>query len=134
MSEIQAPPSETPVAKSGFTAPAGSPLSGKTKPEKINVRLFDLCRFQRQELLMAELITMAEYMWLSGGCFLSQGQGSPSPRRLENYDEIRKYLSALEEVCDSDQLKRAQAKANMEVTNARRKPTNSRHEKEITEY
>ena len=69
-------------------------LSKKEKPETINDRLFDLCRYQRSELLEAELITYEEYNFLMHDCPLAQGSGSPSPRRLESYDKIRDELTA----------------------------------------
>lgn len=73
-----------------------SALCAKTKPEKINVRLFDLVRYMRAELHEAELITDSEYGWLCSEASLATGAGSPSPRRLEDYDELRRRLSALE--------------------------------------
>lgn len=57
-----------------------------------NRRLFDLVRYQRSELLEAELITEEEYGWLCHGCDMAKGGGSPSPRRLEDYDEIRRKM------------------------------------------
>lgn len=61
-----------------------------------NVRLFDLVRFMRSELHAAELITDDEYSWLCHGAEManSKAGGSPSPRRLEDYDGIRKQLAA----------------------------------------
>ncbi len=61
-----------------------------------NVRLFDLVRFMRSELHEAELITDEEYAWLCMGCAMAKGQGSPSPRRLEDYDEIRDRMNRME--------------------------------------
>jgi len=61
-----------------------------------SARLFDLVRFQRMELLESELITSEEYDWLAHGCKLAKGQGSPSPRRLEDYDRIRERMDAME--------------------------------------
>lgn len=71
-------------------------LSTKAPPEQINKRLFDLCRFMRSELLHAELITEKEFSFLIFDCPLAQGSGSPSPRRLEDYDAIRLRLTTAE--------------------------------------
>ena len=62
-----------------------------------NVRLFDLVRFMRSELHQAELITDEEYSWLCAEAELATAPegGSPSPRRLEDYDDLRKQLSDL---------------------------------------
>lgn len=60
-----------------------------------HVRLFDLVRFMRAELHQADLITSEEYAWLCMEAPLSKGGGSPSPRRLEDYDDIRARLTAL---------------------------------------
>ena len=54
-----------------------------------NTRLFDLVRYMRFELHEAELITDEEYAWICAEAPMAKGQGSPSPRRLEDYDEIR---------------------------------------------
>jgi len=64
------------------------------KNEITNARLFDLVRFMRAELHQAELITDDEYVWLCADAPLatSKNGGSPSPRRLEDYDELRKRL------------------------------------------
>ncbi len=61
-----------------------------------NVRLFDLVRFMRSELHEAELITDQEYGWLCAEAPMAKGQGSPSPRRLEGYDEIRAKMKRME--------------------------------------
>jgi hypothetical protein len=65
---------------------------------KINthLRLFDLVRFMRAELHQADLITDEEYAWLCMEAPMNQGAGSPSPRRLEDYDELRAKLNAQE--------------------------------------
>lgn len=62
-----------------------------------NVRLFDLVRYSRASLYEDELITDEEYAWLCGGAEMANSPkgGSPSPRRLEDYDEIRKQLEAM---------------------------------------
>ena len=60
-------------------------------------RLWDLVRYQRGELLDAGLITLKEYTDLvSYETADKAGQGSPSPRRLESYDAMRKRLDALD--------------------------------------
>ena len=61
----------------------------KNKPEEINKRLFDLVRYSRAELHEQDLITDEEYSWLLADCELNKGGGSPSPRRLEDYDSIK---------------------------------------------
>jgi hypothetical protein len=62
-----------------------------------HTRLFDLVRFMRAELHQADLITDEEYAWLCMEAPMAKGQGSPSPRRLEDYDELRGKLSAMTE-------------------------------------
>lgn len=84
------------TADNGVGSTGGSALCAKTKPEKINARLFDLVRYMRAELHKADLITDSEYGWLCSEASLATGAGSPSPRRLENYDELRRRLDALE--------------------------------------
>lgn len=74
----------------------------KTSPSesKINthVRLFDLVRQARATLHDENLITDEEYAWLCGGPMAVDDKkgGSPSPRRLEDYDDLRETLSALQ--------------------------------------
>jgi hypothetical protein len=63
---------------------------------KTNKRLFDLVRYQRSELLQAGLITEDEYLYLLADAPLAKGGGSPSPRRLEDYDEIRAKMKSME--------------------------------------
>lgn len=67
-------------------------------PDNINThtRLFDLVRFMRSELHEAELITDEEYSWLLSEAKMAKGKGSPSPRRLEDYDRIRERTKQLE--------------------------------------
>lgn len=58
-----------------------------------NVRLFDLVRHQRSALHKDGLITDEEYAWLCGSeMAMSPQGGSPSPRRLEDYDHMRETL------------------------------------------
>ena len=66
------------------------------KAQNINthVRLFDLVRFMRSELHRADLITDEEYSWLLYEAPMAKGSGSPSPRRLDDYDEIRAELKS----------------------------------------
>lgn len=60
-------------------------------------RMWDLVRYQRSELLDVGLITIHEYGELASlETQNSPGQGSPSARRLESYDEMRQRLDALE--------------------------------------
>lgn len=70
-----------------------------TAPAAINtnLRLFDLVRQMRSELHQADLITDEEYAWLSGWAAMAHSPdgGSPSPRRLEDYDRVRDELVAL---------------------------------------
>jgi hypothetical protein len=56
-------------------------------------RLFDLVRYMRSELHEAELITDEEYAWLAAEAPMAKGSGSPSPRRLEDYDDVRANLA-----------------------------------------
>ena len=59
-----------------------------------NVRLFDLVRFMRAELHEADLITDEEYVWLCAEAPMAHSKqgGSPSPRRLEDYDDLHAQL------------------------------------------
>lgn len=60
-------------------------------------RMWDLVRVQRHALLDANLITRDEYAELLAAETSSQpGTGSPSPRRLESYDEVRAKLEQAE--------------------------------------
>ena len=53
-------------------------------------RMWDLVRQMRAELLDQRLITLEEYALLASAETQDKpGQGSPAPRRLENYDELR---------------------------------------------
>jgi len=74
-----------------------------------NKRLFDLVRYQRSELHGEGLITDEEYFWLCAEADMAKGGGSPSPRRLEDYDE--KYSKFKEELAavtvERDALKAA---------------------------
>jgi hypothetical protein len=89
-------------------------LSNKTNAERINVRLFDLVRYMRSELHAENLITDDEYTWLCLKEFPNDPKtGSPSPRRLEDYDQLRAYVSALEDRMDSHGLQAAQRAAGM---------------------
>lgn len=56
-----------------------------------NVRLFDLVRYMMAKLHEEQLITDSEYAWLCGGSDMANSPkgGSPSPRRLEDYDAMR---------------------------------------------
>jgi hypothetical protein len=87
------------VDRARFAA-ASSKVSPPQAPSDINthVRLFDLVRQSRATLHEDELITDSEYAWLCGNAPMAQGQGSPSPRRLEDYDEIRARMDRMEEV------------------------------------
>jgi hypothetical protein len=65
-----------------------------------NVRLFDLVRYMRRELHEAGLITDEEYYWLCSSAPLARNpdlNGSPSRRRLEDYDDLRKQLTTLQQ-------------------------------------
>lgn len=62
-----------------------------------NRRLFDLVRFMRSELHEADLISDEEYSWLLSEAPMAKGSGSPSPRRLEDYDQVKaSYMESLE--------------------------------------
>lgn len=69
----------------------------KKQPISTHLRQFDLVRFMRRELLDAELITEEEYAWLCMESPMARGGGSPSPRRLEDYDKLRERVRVLEE-------------------------------------
>ena len=74
-----------------------------------NVRLFDLVRHMRAELHIQDLITDEEYYWLCSEASMANSPdgGSPSPRRLEDYDKLREENAMLRE-----QLKLETEKAN----------------------
>jgi hypothetical protein len=64
-------------------------------PINTSKRLFDLVRIMRSELHQADLIDDDEYAWLCQYTFPDDPkEGSPSPRRLEDYDELRRKLVA----------------------------------------
>lgn len=66
-------------------------------PINTHVRLFDLVRYMRAELHDKDLITDEEYAWLCAEATMANDPkgGSPSPRRLEDYDKLRADLAAL---------------------------------------
>jgi hypothetical protein len=68
----------------------------KKQPINTHVRLFDLVRYMRAELQEQDLITSEEYSWLCYESPMANSPkgGSPSPRRLEDYDELRAELAA----------------------------------------
>jgi hypothetical protein len=68
----------------------------KKQPINTHLRLFDLVRDQRTELHAAALLTDEEYAWLSYGSSQAHSKegGSPSRKRLEDYDELKRDLAA----------------------------------------
>ncbi len=75
-----------------------------------NVRLFDLVRHMRLELHRENLITDDEYSWLCSEAGMSKDTkgGSPSPRRLEDYDALRAQLAAYQNGEVTEELLRRQ--------------------------
>ena len=74
-------------------------------------RMWDLCRHQRAELLDANLITREEFSsLLSDETASKPGQGSPSARRLEIYDELRATSATL--LKERDELDALHQEAN----------------------
>ena len=70
----------------------------EARPINTSLRLFDLVRFMRSELHEQNLITDDEYAWLcSSEMAMSESGGSPSPRRLEDYDQLRAELATCKE-------------------------------------
>lgn len=67
-------------------------LEKSKKTVNTSERLFDLVRYMRAELHGADLITDEEYAWISGGSSMANSPqgGSPSPRRLEEYDQLKR--------------------------------------------
>lgn len=67
-------------------------------PIATDARQFDLVRYMRSQLHEAELISDEEYAWLCSEAPLATAPegGSPSPRRLESYDDMRKRIAELE--------------------------------------
>ena len=67
-----------------------------------NVRLFDLVRHCRASLHEEGLITDKEFVWLCAEALMatSPSGGSPSARRLEDYDQLRERIKRLEEAGD----------------------------------
>ncbi len=69
------------------------------QPINTSLRLFDLVRFMRSELLEKELIDEDEYSWLCYGSEMAidtKKGGSPSRARLEEYDQLRTSLASAE--------------------------------------
>lgn len=65
-------------------------LEKSKKTINTSERLFDLVRYMRSDLHVAGLITDDEYMWLCESPMAQSPQGgSPSPRRLEEYDQLK---------------------------------------------
>ena len=63
-----------------------------------NVRLFDLVRHCRANLHEEGLITDKEYAWLCAEAPMATSSGgSPSARRLEDYDQLRERIKRMEE-------------------------------------
>ncbi len=72
--------------------------ASEKQPINTHVRLFDLVRFMRRELHDADLIDDDEYAWLCLSPMSTAPEGgSPSPRRLEDYDALRTKLRELGE-------------------------------------
>lgn len=66
------------------------------QPINTHIRLRDLVRYARAELHQSDLITDQEYADLCIGTNADRKfSGSPSPRRLEDYDDMRKELACL---------------------------------------
>lgn len=73
------------------------PSAGAVKANiNTNMRLFDLVRFMRSELHEQNLITDEEHAWLCHSEMATSKQGgSPSPRRLEDYDRLQRENNQL---------------------------------------
>jgi hypothetical protein len=68
------------------------------QPINTHRRLFDLVRNCRAQLHEENLITSEEYAWLCQHTFEDDPvSGSPSPRRLEDYDDLREKIRVLEQ-------------------------------------
>jgi hypothetical protein len=66
-----------------------------------HVRMFDLVRYCRANLHEDGLITDKEYAWLcSAPMATSPDGGSPSARRLEDYDQFQARIKQLEELVE----------------------------------
>jgi hypothetical protein len=63
-----------------------------------NVRLFDLVRYCRAGLHEEGLIDDKEYAWLCAEASINKSPsgGSPSARRLEDYDQLKDRIKRLE--------------------------------------
>ena len=77
-------------------------LKAAQKDISTNIRQFDLVRFMRGELHEQDLITDEEYAWLCTDAPMAQDPkgGSPSPRRLEDYDNLRQQLADKTQECE----------------------------------
>lgn len=79
----------------GDLVPAADSKKLNTMPaEAVNTRLFDLVRYMRSHLYREKLISDEDYTWLCDE-ESKNGPGSPSPRRLEDYDAIREKCLAV---------------------------------------
>ena len=89
-----------------------------------NRRLFDLVRVMRSELHEADLISDEEYSWLLSEAPMAKRSGSPSPRRLEDYDDMRARMkrmeSALKDIVAAANGEGALWHGSSEIENARR--------------
>lgn len=84
------------------SAEAGRDEARKKQPINTSLRLFDLVRYLRSDLLHAELITEEEYGWLAfeSPMATSPKGGSPSRERLEEYDQLRATVATLTKAGD----------------------------------
>ncbi len=76
-------------------------------------RVYDLLRQMRGHLLDESLISAYEYGWLISGAPGVTGPGSPAPRRLERYDEMRERLTDHDRL--RDELRAALTPGNRNV-------------------
>lgn len=86
-------------------------MNDKSPAINTSERLFDLVRYSRAISHEDGLISDEEYAWLCGGSPMTNSPqgGSPSPRRLEEYDEMRAMIEKQAEMLN------CQAKANAEM-------------------
>jgi hypothetical protein len=87
------------------------------QPINTHRRLFDLVRNCRAQLHEEDLITDDEYAWLCSHEFKEdKGKpGSPSPRRLEDYDDLRQLLAVAERARDQAQEELNALRMHLEV-------------------
>lgn len=97
-----------------------------SEPQDVEARLhqraWDLLRQMRGHLADENLISLEEYAWLAAnapGADAGPGNGSPAPRRLESYDEMRAELAAARRALTAMTVERDALRAEVALRDGR---------------